>query len=198
MVLGMKWLKLILILLIAIAIIGAAVFFFFFPKAPAVQTVPNDNGYFSGGTGTGASGQTPGAGGVVPIQATSTPTAAMEQSPADFAKGFYTWYLNGLVDNFKFSSSNDFTSSEANWLTPNFATNWQNLAAQTDANPFLLAQDYQNSWASDITASAENQSATSSAVLVTLGASSPSPQKVTAHLMSANGTWLIDSITPAP
>lgn len=119
-------------------------------------------------------------------------------SPAQFAANFYTWYLQGLMSNQSFSNSNQFKSGITDWLTPDFITNWSTIIENTDMNPVLLAQDYANSWLTNINTSVVTQTATTTTVLVSLGTSSQI-HNLTVDLMNiADGTWRIASVTPAP
>lgn len=153
--------------------------------------------YFTKPAGTSSSAVTPATTGNVfgqPAQNTSPPDQI--SSPTTLVTGFYGWYLENLIRNQGFAGTDQFKSTITNWLTPNFAQNWNTLAENTGTDPVLLAQDYQNSWATNIQTTIVNQTSTSSMVLVSLG-SGQQGQRVTVHLVFINGVWRISAVTPA-
>jgi hypothetical protein len=130
-----------------------------------------------------------------PNPAQNTPTPAVAKSPADLTKGFYSWYIGGLISDQSFVTSDEFKSHQTNWLTPRMIAEWQ-FTDVDGADPALQAQDFQDSWASDIQTSVQMQSATSTVVALTLGAENPlNIQHLLVTVVPVNGNWLIDSVT---
>lgn len=117
-------------------------------------------------------------------------------APDEFTKNFYTWYLQGVTRNIKFVSTTQFSSTIGDWLTQDFALNFRDIASRTNGDPVLLAQDYQNSWATNIQTTVTDRSATSSTVILSMGNSSEL-HKVAVHLISAENTWRVSSVTPS-
>jgi hypothetical protein len=119
-------------------------------------------------------------------------------SPTEFTKNFYTWYLQGLVNDQRFSGSDEFRSSVSRWLTPEFIAAWDSIIEQTNANPILLAQDYASSWSTNITTSIGTETATTTTIIVTLGVPREE-RKLIADLVRTNeGAWRIARVTLVP
>jgi serine/threonine protein kinase len=115
--------------------------------------------------------------------------------PSAAVASFYTWYLRGMINNPRFTSSPEFKSSTPKWLSSDFINNWQKIVAAHGVDPVTLSQDYQKSWISSIAPLVTYQSATTSTIVVTLGTGSE-VHGVRVHLVFSNGNWLISSVTP--
>lgn len=136
------------------------------------------------------------------VQVQPTPNVPVPQeisnqtsSPAEFTKDFYAWYLQGIMKDASFPNSDQFKSTIHNWLTPDFIANWQTMIENINVSPILLAQDYANSWSTNITASATSQTATTTSVLVSLGTISDLKRLVVELVPVTDGTWRISRIS---
>lgn len=168
-----------LVSVLIIIVVGIALFLFFSSR----------------GTSTGPATTSTGPRFGQPAQNIPLPNQTL--SPTAFATNFYTWYLQGLMNDQTFDGSDQFKSTINNWLTPDFIANWSTIVENTDANPVLLAQDYANSWSTNVNTSVVSQTATTITVLVSLGISSEL-KKLTVELVRiTDGTWRIASVTPA-
>jgi len=155
-------------------------------------TFPFNNGA-SGGTGSGNS-QVQG-GGAATSSIPSTPTPAMYASPTALVTGFYAWYLNGIIQTPNFPYNPGEKSDLSAWLTPDFFTNWESIGENSDADPALLSQGYDEEWLNDFTASTTASEAATSTIRVVLGGKLPTG----AHAFSVvttvtNGQWRIASV----
>jgi hypothetical protein len=172
------------IIIVLALLIGVGVWFFNSSQPTEQNTLPETT--FPAGSGTETTVSTP---------PTSTPLSTMlaEQSPSEFVKYFYTWYLGGLSKDLAFSTSDTLAQGAGQWLTGDFSNNWQNAIDSTGTDPALLTQDYQDSWLSSIAATTQSQTAESATVLVTLGTDSHA-QIVTVTLLKINGAWRISAV----
>lgn len=124
------------------------------------------------------------------------PVTADSHSPAEVTVGFYTWYLTGLGLNPRFDASQEFSTYVTLWLTPSFAGRWERVAEDTNADPFLLAQDFSSAWAKRISTATENKSSMMSIVRITLG-TGPEAHSLQVTLVNGPQGWRIDSVAPA-
>jgi Protein of unknown function (DUF3828) len=171
-----SWVTTLILLVVIVSLVIIAVILTSRPSIPATPSTPPPNPYVS-----------------VESSTQETTTTA---SPATFAADFYAWYLQNLINNPGFTTSPQFKSSLGKWLTPDFINNWQKITTSTGSDPVTLLQDYQNSWLTNINPSIVDQSSTTSTVLASLGTPGEL-QRVIVHLVFANGTWLIASVTSA-
>jgi hypothetical protein len=182
----MNYWKLLLGIFVVI-FIGGCVYLYILtsPEKPvATVTTPTttpstDNSYFGQSTQTTT---------IVPV----TPEA-QATDPSEFTKNFYAWYLDGFK-NITFSRSDKFKSEINNWLTPDFLQNWSAITQDSGSDPVLLAQDYFDSWITNMQTSITTQTATTSTVMLTLGTSS---QKniLSVSLVKHDTSWRIDSVS---
>jgi hypothetical protein len=168
----MSYTKLLVFVLVIVAI-GIGVFLFWSSRDTASPSSQSPSGL-----GNPASG-----------------TSATPNSSAEFVIAFYSWYIDGATKNLRFADSSEFVSTINNWLTPEFVQKWNYLIQQTNANPVLLAQDFDASWKDAVHASVSSQTAEETIVQVTFGTSQ---HTVYAHLMQQNGSWRIASVTQRP
>ncbi len=131
-----------------------------------------------------------------PIQNPYTGATQKKVSPSEFTTIFYQWYLQGLAKGPAFSSSQEFTSSLSQWLTPSFISSLGALTDNTDSDPVLLAQDYQNSWYTHLSPQIIEQTETTSTVRLTLGMEADE-HVVVVHLELTDGQWRISAVTQA-
>jgi hypothetical protein len=121
------------------------------------------------------------------------PVTATTHSPAEITVGFYTWYLTGLGLNPRFDATDEFATYVNLWLTPSFAAQWKKIAADTNANAFLLAQDFSPTWGRQVTTAVESKSANRSDVLITLG-TAPNTHRLRVTLLKTSQGWRIESV----
>ena len=166
----MKNWKIILPAALLILILGILLFFFLAQSKPAQVTTPYN------------------------------PFADVSNNPAEtpdaYTSAFYTWYLQVLAKDQSYSSSPDFKTSIQKWLTPEFVANWNSIVENTDADPVLLSQDYQDSWLTNIRTAIVSQSATDSTVEISLGTGTDQ-QLLSVHLIRTDNQWRIASVDPA-
>jgi len=128
----------------------------------------------------------------------NSPTPGMSADPIQLTKGFYTWYLSGLIKDYMFAGTPAFNSEKNNWLTQDFINAWSEIETETQVDPALQTQDFENSWLDAMNISIDAQTATSSVVAITLGNSgSGNVDNLLAHLLFTSAGWRIDSIEPA-
>ena len=85
---------------------------------------------------------------------------------------FYKWYVKAYAASNDLYDSAEFKSQIGNWLTPAFVANYRQILANTESDPVLYSQDYQSSWLTTVNADVSGRSATTTAVVVTLGSGS--------------------------
>ena len=123
-------------------------------------------------------------------------TTTVTLSPDAFSIAFYKWYLKGISGNVNFNTSSAFTSFATQWLTPEFASQFREIASSTESDPVLIAQDYPLSWFTTITAATITQT-TSAEVLVSLGVGQEL-NKLHVVLTHLTNGWRIASVSKAP
>lgn len=184
--------------IVLIVIIGGGAYWYLTsqtPSIPSATTIPSEPNNF---TSSGPLPQSPSQSTTPPppTVAPSAPTTDMSKSPTALVTGLYTWYLTGLENDYRFAGSNVFISNRAQWLTENFASNWDSISARTEVDPLLLTQDIQSSWVTAIATSVLDQTATSSRVAVTLGeASSGHADTLVVQLLQTIAGWRVDAVT---
>lgn len=165
--------------ILVIVLIGVAIFFFFFSEKAPTNPSPTTST-----TGFGQPAQN-----ISPLNQTKSPT--------EFTTNFYAWYVQNFTSDVKFGITKESKSAINEWLTSEFAKNWDTIIANTESDPVLLAQDYQSSWLGTVHATVVDQTATTSTILVSLGTAAELHQ-LTVHLIFSNNEWRIDSVTSAP
>ncbi len=172
----MTRLKFVLLILSLVLLIACGIYFIFLRQSPPLNN-PTPPPTFSG----------------FGKPAESTPLLNETSSPLDFTFNFYTWYLQNLSRDQSFTSSSRFQSESEQWLTTDFASNWNNIVQSSESDPVLLTQDYQDSWASNVQVTPLSQTATSTSFLVALGTSEQLHQ-IRVTLIPFDNTWRIKSV----
>jgi hypothetical protein len=119
------------------------------------------------------------------------PPTQAEQSPADFTRSFYAWYVTSLANGTLNTAA--YTQELPRLLTPEFAANLDTITESTDGDPITLAQDYYPSWLTNITATILTQNSSAAQVRVSLGTGSEL-HVLDVTLMKMNGAWKIASV----
>ncbi|MBV9349578.1 MAG: DUF3828 domain-containing protein [Patescibacteria group bacterium] len=121
-----------------------------------------------------------------------------EQDPAKFVLNFYTWYIRYISKDPSVTLSSQFSERIAEWLTQDFAANWQTIAQNNDMDPFLLSQTENESWLNGMQAKTINASSSASSVKVNFGDyASTSSYSLLVQLNYSNHLWKISSISHA-
>ncbi|HEY6803336.1 MAG TPA: DUF3828 domain-containing protein [Pyrinomonadaceae bacterium] len=117
---------------------------------------------------------------------------AVENSPEDIVRQFYTWYIGRLVkDDFKPLKNR---TVSLKYLTPQFIAKVPGLIKKTDADPIICAQDFDASWVKNMKidpATIQGAKATTNVQLDTTDANSP---KLKITLKQTTAGWRIDSV----
>lgn len=173
----MNWKLIILALIIVIIGIAAYFFFFFILQKPNPETTITSIGF----------GQ--------PSQYIPPPFDQSPVSPTTFVTSFYSWYLQSTVNDPRFVLSDEYKTAIAKWLMPEFIANWNTIVENTNENPVLLAQDYADSWLTNIQASVTAQTATTTTVLVSLGIRSEIKTLNVELVNFTDGLWRISGVS---
>ncbi len=121
-------------------------------------------------------------------------TDQKELQPEVFTTNFYKWYIVQFKNNVGVASTAEFKNTLSNWLSPAFTANFDTLVQNTGSDPLILAQDYQNSWLTTISATVLSSTPTTASLLVTLGSGTELHQLIV-NLALIKGYWHIDSVT---
>ncbi|MEA2701329.1 MAG: hypothetical protein QOE22_38 [Candidatus Parcubacteria bacterium] len=122
-------------------------------------------------------------------------TGADSQSPDEFAKSFYQWYIINISRNPYFPSVDVRSEVMEPWTTKEFLKDWR-LAEQTLEGDYILQSGDEDPLAAgaDVTTSIVSQSVQRAVVKVSVGAG-PSPLIMRVEVVRGqDGSWKINSI----
>jgi hypothetical protein len=114
--------------------------------------------------------------------------------PDVYATNFYKWYILQFKNDVDFNATPDLKKQLLTWVTPQFADQFENIIQSTGSDPVLLAQDYQDSWLTDVSSSVLSNSGTAATILVSLGSVNDLHQLVV-NLVLVDGYWRVNSVT---
>ena len=124
-------------------------------------------------------------------------SAYAADGPADAVKTFYGWYVAGSDQDPRFLDKPDTAAILKRSVTDRFLKKRRAIIEQTDADPFLRAQDTLPDWATRIAVNVRNTTSDLSTMIVTLGTGA-TRHRLQVDAVQANGRWLLDSVTDAP
>ena len=117
-------------------------------------------------------------------------------SISTFVASCYKTYIQWYVSNNKSANPSQSIPDPSRCFTSDFINQWPGIITNTEGDPVLLAQDYGNSWMSNINAMVSNQSQTAASVTLSLGSGNELRQLLVQLQLTSNG-WRISSVTSA-
>ncbi|MET3131327.1 hypothetical protein AAKU55_001586 [Oxalobacteraceae bacterium GrIS 1.11] len=121
--------------------------------------------------------------------------AADLPSPADTTSAFYKWYIHSLVTNHE--PFNDDKIGLGAYVSTSLIKEIEqkmNSEDGLDADYFIQAQDYHDDWETNISVEKSKISGNTATVLVTLGASKESSQRLALTLKKEDHVWKIRKV----
>lgn len=123
----------------------------------------------------------------------SPATSSTAATPESAVKDFYRWYIGRL--NLNKDPLGKEKTALSKYITPEFLRKAPKLLAQTDADVFICAQDWDKDWGKNVKTSNLSIQGTVATVNVTLSGKEMN-HKLKVKLKQLSGAWKIDKIDP--
>lgn len=117
-------------------------------------------------------------------------------SPAETARSFYAWYLPRVAHDH--DPIRDDRPALARWVSPALVAEIDRRMKSADgleSDPFLLAQDYLDSWLGAVSVGVARGSEARATVPVVLGAGRPQAQRLEVTLLRGPQGWRIRTVS---
>jgi hypothetical protein len=116
-------------------------------------------------------------------------------TPADVARGFYSWYLHQLSrDNAEPLKQK---TTALKYLTPQLYANAPRLTRRMDADIFICAQDWDTGWEKNFTVSTPQIKDRSATATVTLPSGETDKIRINITLIKTAAGWRINKVACA-
>jgi hypothetical protein len=145
----------------------------------------------------GGSSTTPKAAPTQTVFPTSAPIGATADQADVFARSFFVWYLQNVSADPEFPHPENRDVVLADWLSPQFINDWEQIQTDSDASPVLLTGESVSSWGTNVTAAVTSQLSYISTVTLTVGPQSAGHIFTIQLTRATDGSWKIDSISNA-
>jgi len=126
----------------------------------------------------------------------STPARAQQATPPEeIVRGFYSWYLHQL----SIGTANPLKqkTTALKYLTPQLYANAPRLIRQMDADIFICAQDWDQGWEKNFSASTPQVKNTSATTAVTLPSGETDKIRINVTLLKTAAGWRINKLACA-
>jgi hypothetical protein len=129
-------------------------------------------------------------------------TSQNSDTISTFTGNCFKWYIQGYANRSTVVGTKNYEAATAqiaadagSCFTPEFISQWPTITSNTEGDPVLLSQDYESSWAANVTTSITQQSATDAAALVNLGSNPQWLKQLIVHLTYTANGWRISGVT---